>query len=278
MACDLHIHSKASDGTLTPEEVVEEAHRLGLKYISITDHDSVSGIEPALVKSKSFDFPTVIPGVELSAESPESDLHILGYFIDYTDKKLLEKLAHNLEARFERGRKMVEKLNSIGIGISFSSVLEFSGRGAVGRSHIAKALIKDGFVSSAVEAFKKYLGKDSPFYVEKYSFNPEEVITVIRGAGGIPFLAHPGTVKGNLDYARLKVVGLEGIEVFHGNHSVSDTIRFKRVADKFGLLISGGSDSHGPHGLFERQMGAVKVSDRYAESIIEFHERESDLL
>jgi predicted metal-dependent phosphoesterase TrpH len=241
---DLHVHTTFSDGDMTPVEMVTEALKLGLAGIAITDHDDIGGVEVAIeaVGTSGFE---VVPGVELSTSDGKSDLHILGYFIDVHDGNLLRYLEMFRDARLKRGIKMVERLRDMGVEIEVDAVLEIAGEGAVGRPHIAAALLKNGCVATSEEAFRNYIGFNSPAYVPKYQLKPSEAFEVIANAGGIGAIAHPGTSRRDDLFADFVANGMKAIEVYHPKHNEADIARYSRLADKFGLVATGGSDSHG---------------------------------
>lgn len=240
---DLHVHTTYSDGDMTPAEVVAEAVRLGLAGIAITDHDAVAGIEEAIEASPpGFE---IVPGVELSTSDGKSDIHVLGYFVDPKNQDLLDYLKIFREARLRRGIEMVKKLREMGVAIEIDSVLEIAGDGAVGRPHIAAALVKNGLVESTEEAFRNYIGFHSPAYVPKYQLKPADAFRLISRAGGVGAMAHPGTTKREDLIIDFLSSGMKAIEVYHPKHSEDDVTHFLGVAQKLGLVPTGGSDSHG---------------------------------
>lgn len=252
---DLHIHSTASDGSLHPSQILEQAVQLGLAAISITDHDTLEGSRQALDHGIPSQL-AFLTGVEISSNPPESfpgggSLHILGYGLRVDDAALCATLSRLQEARKNRNPKIVERLAQLGIRISLDEVREEVGEGQLGRPHIARLLLAKGIVGSLDEAFDVYLGKGRPAYVEKYRVDCRQAIQQIRQAGGIAVLAHPGllqkgesTVVENL-VSDLKASGLEGIEVYYSDHSRSQTAAYLHMAEKYGLLVTGGSDFHG---------------------------------
>ncbi len=240
---DLHVHTTFSDGDMTPEEMVVEAAKMGLAGIAITDHDEIAGIEEA--KSCAPQGFAVVPGVELSTSDGKTDLHILGYFIDTRDENLLGYLKVFREARLRRGIEMVERLRKMGVEIEVEAVLEIAGGGAVGRPHIAAALLRNGCVESVEEAFRHYIGFDSPAYVPKYQLKPSDAFKLIAEAGGIGAMAHPGTSRRDDLIGDFIASGMRAIEVYHPKHGQSDVERYERLAMKLGLVATGGSDSHG---------------------------------
>jgi 3',5'-nucleoside bisphosphate phosphatase len=240
---DLHIHTIHSDGSSTVDEVLEAAARKNLAAIAITDHDCIDAYPLALERGSQMGI-EVIPGVELSSECEGTDLHILGYYIDTGNSTLNRRLTEMKEARFVRARKIVENLNSQGIDLRFDTVLSVAGVGAIGRPHIAAALLKEELVYSFREAFEKYLGYGLPAYVEKYRMQPKEVFDLIKQAGGFPVLAHPGVTKIDERIPEFIRDGVLGIEAYHTDHSATYQQTYVKIARKNGLAITGGSDFH----------------------------------
>lgn len=244
MPADLHIHTTASDSTLSPKEVVDCAHRANLKTIAITDHDTVGGIDETIEAAKEIGL-EVISGVELSSRINKNEAHFLGYYIDHQDPVLKKHLKRFKDARQKRGLLITEKLNSIGVKINYTEVLRLSQGGAVGRPHVARALLGAGKVVSIKEAFDKYIGYAGPAYVEKIRLTPDQAIKIIKGAGGIPVFAHPYYVGADDLIPKLIRDGLAGIEVYHPDHDAKATKRYEKLAKRYNLLITGGSDAHG---------------------------------
>jgi predicted metal-dependent phosphoesterase TrpH len=247
---DLHIHSAASDGSYAPEEVVRLAADRGLRAISLTDHDTIDGLPAAVAAGQALSV-EVIPGVEISARFPGGSMHILGYFIDYTNGLLDQRLAVLKKARADRNPRIVAKLNALGAKITMAQVERLSGGGQVGRPHIARALLEAGYVRNFQEAFDRYLGNGAPAHVHKFRFPQEEAIAMIREAQGVPVLAHPFTLGLGSAYALknqleiLKNLGLGGIEVFYAEHTPEQEALYLKLARELDLLITGGSDFHG---------------------------------
>jgi predicted metal-dependent phosphoesterase TrpH len=241
---DLHVHTVFSDGDMTPEEMVAEAQKMGLAGIAITDHDEIGGVGVAMEAAGSSGL-KVVPGVELSTVEGKTDLHILGYLIDVHDEQLHKHLQVFRDARRNRGIKMVERLRDMGVDIKVDSVLEIAGDGAVGRPHIAAALLQNGCVETLEDAFRRYIGFDSPAYVHKYQLKPSEAFRLIADAGGIGAVAHPGTSRRDDLIADFMASGMRAIEVYHPKHREGEIERYQRLADKLGLVATGGSDTHG---------------------------------
>jgi len=268
---DLHIHTYFSDGTFSPKEVVEKAAELGLSAIAITDHDCVEGISAALEAGKIYGI-EVVPGVELTSEADGAEVHFLGLFIDWHDANFLNLLEKLRQERISRTQKMIEKLENMGFSISFDEVLHLAGKGSMGRTHLAQAMLRQGYVSSVQEAFEKYVGYGKPAYVSKKRLTPEEAINAILKVGGVPILAHPGLFKKDELIGKFVDTGLMGIEVFHSDHSKADEEHYKKIAQEYGLLISGGSDCHGL-AKGEVLMGKIRVDYKFLEDIRNAHMR-----
>jgi len=259
MEVDLHIHSTASDGGLTPEEVVRLATKKGLSVIAITDHDSVDGIAAALAAAEPFPSLRVIPGVEINTDIPNGEVHILGYFIDHENEELrhaLETLRHSREIR---ARKMIAKLGELGIDVEWQRVQKLAGGGSVGRPHLAQAMFEQGYVSSLQEAFTKYIGRRGPAYAERERLSPAEAVKLVVRAGGLAVIAHPADID-SLEklVAELKGVGLVGVEAYYNGYGRKTIHWLVHLANKYGLLTSGGSDFHGL-GYDETPIGGIEV-------------------
>ena len=241
---DLHAHTNHSDGVLSPHELVEKAVEIGLAALGVTDHDTVSAIPVAEAYAAKYDL-EIVPGVELSTEDKGREVHILGYYIDIHSQELNERMAFFRDVRKARAYKIVEKLRSLGVHLDIHRVLEIAGDAAVGRPHIARAMVEAGYVKDIKEAFDRYIADDGPAYVPKAKMTPLEAIDLVRRAEGIPVIAHPGLL-GDPDYVRfLARHGLAGIEVWHSEHTPEDTALYGALADELGLLKTGGSDFHG---------------------------------
>ena len=254
---DLHVHTHFSDSTFSPEEVVACAKDKGLAAIAICDHDSVDGIDPCIEIGKELDV-EIIPGVELTIEKDDAEIHILGYLIDYRLEWLRKRLKDTQDHRIGRVHRIVEKLGKEGIKIDAADVFKLAGKGSVGRLHIAQALIKSGEVKTYREIFDRYIGFLKPCYVSNVRFTPQEAIGMVLKAGGVPVVAHPYTM-GKHDYIpELIECGLRGIEVYHTDHKTSAVKRYEEMAKEHGLLMTGGSDCHGM-GKGRVLLGGVRV-------------------
>ncbi|MBN1192530.1 MAG: PHP domain-containing protein [Coriobacteriia bacterium] len=256
---DLHLHSTASDGALSPTELVEAAARLRIPAIALTDHDSVSGVAEALDAAADTSV-TVIPGVELSSGKDGRGIHILGYHVDHTDTELLSRLAGLREKRVLRAERIVAALLEDGYDLTLAEVMARANGGAVGRAHIAQLLVDAGHAASTDDAFLRFLGRSTPYYVPKPVSPPEEVIGWIRAAGGVAVLAHPGLSEVDDLIGELVSAGIVGIEAYHGSHDRHSRERYAHIAASYGLVATGGSDFHGD----EREgvaIGTVAVPD-----------------
>jgi predicted metal-dependent phosphoesterase TrpH len=247
---DLHLHTTASDGTMSPAELVRYAKEKGLKVIAITDHDTIEGLPEGIQEGNRLGL-EIIPGVELSADAPKGTMHLLGYYIDPASSELADKLTVLQQARMERNLKIVEKLRALDIPLELSEVKAAPEHGQIGRPHFAYTMVQKGYAQNIQDAFDRYLGKGKPAYVEKFRFSPHEAMDFVRKAGGITVLAHPFTLKQAepADFEalihELKEKGLDGIEVYYPEHSDGQRKLYRSLAKKYGLVISAGSDFHG---------------------------------
>jgi predicted metal-dependent phosphoesterase TrpH len=243
---DLHIHSIASDGKLTPADIVREAAGRGLSFIALTDHDSIDGIVSAQAAACAFPGLKVIPGVEISTDIPHNEIHILGYFIDYTDPEFNATLQKFKNSRLQRAQKMVAKLKRLGINIDWQRVMEIASGSSIGRPHIAQAMLEKGYITSFKQAFTEYLGHDRPAYVAREKMTPTEAVALIIKAKGLPVLAHPLTLTDpEAMTMELKAGGLVGIEAYYNGYTPEEVDRLVAIADKYKLIATGGSDYHG---------------------------------
>ena len=243
---DLHLHTIASDGRLTPTDLVLLAARQGLKTIALTDHDTTDGLPEAYVAARGVPGLRIIPGIELSADVPGDEVHVLGYFINPDDPELQADLTRFREGRVGRARAMVDKLGELGVQVDWERVQHFAGDGAVGRPHIALAMVEAGHCNEPKDAFPEYLGRNGLAYVERVKLTPAEAVDMIRRAGGVAVLAHPAYMNDmEAGIANLAGIGLSGIEVHYAKYR-DDTIRqLARLAREYELIPCGGSDYHG---------------------------------
>lgn len=245
---DLHVHSTASDGTLTPAQLVKRAKKNGVSVFALTDHDCLDGI-PEVLFAAGQDL-QVIPGIEISLDVPQGTLHLLGYYVDPARGRLARAITELKAARATRNRRMLEKLNELGVSLTLEQVVAESGGGQVGRIHFALALKKHGWVSTIPEAFDRYLAKGKQAYIKKAILQPAEAIQLVRESGGVAVIAHPFSL--GLTDEQLKVFlqemvsyGLAGLEVYYPLHKPDQIARYAALADELGLVKTGGTDFHG---------------------------------
>ena len=244
---DLHTHSTFSDGTFTPLQLVKYAEEKGLKAFALTDHDTTEGVKEAKSIETNVE---VISGVEISTRYDKKEIHIVGLYVNENDADLNKQLKYYREKRVTRNFEILEKLNSLGVNITSDDVKESCTGDVISRAHIAKALVSKGFVGSYTEAFDRYLGDNKCAYVPRETLNYEESMELITKAGGVPVLAHPLLYKmsdTNLEnmMVKLRQKGLKAVEVYYSTHSNSDTQHIMAMANRVGLIYSGGSDFHG---------------------------------
>lgn len=262
---DLHVHTNLSDGTFSPEDTVENAKKAGLSCVSITDHDCVDAILPA-EKAGNKSGIEIIPGVEMTAQEKGVEVHLLGYFPDTNDRKFLDSLKAIRRSRVDRVYQMVEKLKKYNIRLDPKRVFELSGRGSVGRLHIAAVLEEEGYVSSIKEAFKRFIGDKGPCYAAHYEICVKDAIAELKRAGAVVVYAHPQLMGGDTLIPKFIKYGLDGIEAYHSEHSKQVAKKYVGLAKEYGLLVTGGSDCHGLNK--ERMlMGTVKVPYALVEEI-----------
>jgi predicted metal-dependent phosphoesterase TrpH len=242
---DLHLHSVASDGLLSPAAVAREAARRGLSGISLTDHDTVAGIEEASAEAARLGLDFLV-GAELSANEPGISVHILAYCFDPEDAGMQLFFEGYREERLRRAGRIVERLRRMDVNLSLDEVLRESGEGVPTRAHVGRALVRGGHVPDAHTAFKRYIGRDQPAFVEKRPTPPREVIDLVHAAGGVALLAHPGGDFRADQIQRWLEDGLDGLEILHPRNRPSDRARLERLVRERGLLRGGGSDWHGP--------------------------------
>jgi 3',5'-nucleoside bisphosphate phosphatase len=257
---DLHTHSTASDGLYSPTELFQRAADAGLRVVALTDHDSTSGLAEAAQAAQKHDI-EFIPGIELNTDIHGGEVHVLGYFPEYTRPEFQSVLQILRNARVHRGQRMVELLNEQGVHIQWQRVREIA-QGSVGRPHVAKALLEAGYVKTIPEAFEKYIGSHSPAYVPRYKLTPQDAIRLIASANGVPVMAHPITLPGLAEMRmwlpELRDAGLVGMEVYYGPYAPEEVQELKAFADKYHLIATGGSDYHGP-GIHPTPLGGRYV-------------------
>ncbi len=249
MSIDLHIHSTTSDGTMNPVELVHYAHKKGLSAIAITDHDTIEGVEQAIAAGGRVGI-EVIPGIELSVKYGNHNVHLLGYLFDCHHRELQRALEQLQAGRMERNKKILIKLGRLGFTLHLHELEKSAGTGQTGRPHIARLMVEKGYVQSMDEAFAKFLGQEGLAYTSRFIYEVEEAIDLIQQAGGIAVLAHPLQLDKSVEdlddaMRQLGEMGLDGVEVYYPNHSRSFRKRLIALAEKYGLLMTGGSDYHG---------------------------------
>lgn len=265
---DLHMHTSYSDGFYSPIELVQKANERNLDIISITDHDSVNGISQAAEIGKDLGI-TVIPGLEISTDIEDKEVHLLGYFIDINYPELTKYLSFFREERYYRAVRIVKKLNNIGIDISIDDVMKVAKNSAVGRPHIALALHNLGVVKEYYEAFEKYLRDNGPAYERKIHVSPQSALKLISDAGGLSFIAHPGHLKDSI-LMNLINAGIDGIEVTHPSHNDYQRKFYRGIVNQYCLLESGGSDFHGGKKGDDNNLGAYLLQPQRLEDMNQF--------
>ncbi|WP_322798021.1 PHP domain-containing protein [Thermoflexus sp.] len=265
---DLHVHTTASDGLWSPAQVVQEALARGLRYLAITDHETTRGALEAASLARGTPL-EVIPGVEISVGGSEEELDLLGYFVDPVHPDLLRLLEEMQAERVERIQAMIHRLAQLGMPVSWERVRELARGDALGRPHLARAMVEQGYVADEAEAFQRWLGRGRPAYVPRRPLDPREVLEIVRAAGGVAALAHPGRSGLPRDLEGLWRAGLAGLEVFHPDHSPADIARLMAVAQIYNLIPTGGSDFHGPGPDGRILLGAMPVPEHTVERLRE---------
>ena len=273
---DLHIHSTASDGRYSPAEIVRMAVAKGLTTIALADHDTVDGVAPALEAAREFPELTVIPAVELSTDTASGEVHVLGYFVDYTNREFKSSLERMRNSRIDRAEKMVAKLKELGCNIEWERIQEIAGSGALGRAHVAQALLEKGYISSFKEAFTKYIGHDCPAYVGREKLVPAAAVQLVLKANGLPVLAHPYTsLNPETMLKELKAVGLVGVEVYYAGYLPAEVNSLLNIAQKYDLIPTGGTDYHGIDVSSDIILGGTEVPKSCVERLTALAEQRS---
>ncbi len=268
MDADLHLHTRFSDGTYTPDELAGEASRFGLRAVALTDHDTVEGCGPMAEACQRLGL-EFIPGCELTAQTETgTELHILAYYLQIEHPRLLTELGHYQTVRQQRIWQMVARLNELGVPLQAEAVFAIAGCRAPGRPHIARALVAGGFCKSSDEAFDRYLKMNRPAWVGKAKMSAPEAIALIHEAGGVAVMAHPGLNRCDDVIPRLAAAGLDGLECLHSRHSSADSERYRTIAARHSLLLTGGSDCHGMN-KGEPLIGSVKIPYQWVERLRE---------
>lgn len=261
MFADLHLHTNFSDGTYTPEELAAHGKRVGLAAMALTDHDTVEGCERMSVACGGLEI-EFIPGTELTAEVDGTELHLLGYFLDTKNPKLLAETGKFQTVRQDRIREMVRRLNEHNIPLRAETVFEIANCRAPGRPHVGRALVREKFCRSMDEAFERFLKKGKPAWVPKFKISALDAIELIHGAGGLAVMAHPGLNRTDSIIPGLVEAGMDGIECFHSKHSPKTSEHYLQIAAKHNLLVTGGSDCHGLS-KGKPLIGSVKLAEKY---------------
>jgi 3',5'-nucleoside bisphosphate phosphatase len=266
---DLHAHTIASDGTLTPSQLVDLAAERGLAYLGVTDHDTVDAIADARRRGEESGV-TVVPGVELSTTVRRGEVHVLGYGVDPDDASLHDALASLAAARVRRIERMIEKLRDAGYALDGDAILAQAEVGSIGRPHVARALIAIGAVETIDEAFRRFLTPGQPGWVPRDPFTPEQAVSLLAEHGAVPVLAHPfstGDIAAVLD--RLVPIGLLGMEVWYGEYDAGQREMLREIAQRRGLVPTGGSDYHGPNFREGRELGSAPVPGDVVDRLVE---------
>ena len=260
MPIELHCHSTASDGDCTPTELVDRALAIGITSLALTDHDTVDGVPEALEAAKEHSL-RVIPAVELSCHFETTEVHLLGYFVEHRDPDFLSLLAAMRAERRQRVRRILEKLADLGVVLQYEAVEEEASGDALGRPHVARAMVTKGYSSSVAQAFDNYIGNRGPAYVGRSLLSLENGIEAIRKAGGVSVIAHPGSYRDWARVERMMHLPVNGVEVWHPAHKKADRKRAKRLGGRYNKVLTGGSDFHGPRGDYH-EMGSSRVTER----------------
>lgn len=277
MSYDLHIHTTASDGADSPQEVIMAAVAHGLKGMAITDHDTMDGLAAArdFIASNRIQI-EFIPGIELNTDYGEDEVHILGYYMGYEQKSMEARLTEIRQARYDRAEKMVDRLQQLGVDLEMEQVRAWAQGELIGRPHIARALRQKGWVATEEEAFARYIGRGQPAYVPRYKFTPQEAIGLVKEAGGISVLAHPGLIQDKQKISEVIRMGIEGLEVYYPEHDLQQIHGFKALAVSHSLLITGGSDYHGADSSVNRsQIGLCRIDALKMGIIRDYHRSHS---
>ncbi len=258
MVADLHVHTTASDGRYTPEEVWAMAGRAGISHLAVTDHDTLDGL--LALAGKTGDGPALIPGIEFSTDLPDCEVHILGYYFDPTDRELIRQIGVIARDRLDRAERMVARLAKLGYPVSYERVLAHAGEAAaVGRPHVAAALVEQGHFPDVATAFAVVLEHGKPGYVPHFKLKPHDVVALIKSAGGLAVLAHPGLVDDDAVVRAMIGLGMDGMEAYHPGHDRAATDKYLAMAAEYGLAVTGGSDFHGISGRFPEKLGEFTV-------------------
>ncbi len=267
MVADLHVHTIASDGRYTPAEVLQQAALAGLSYLAITDHDTLDGL--LAITGAPSGGPLVIPGIEFSTDLPDCEVHILGYLFDPDNGELKRQIGIIAHNRLSRAERMIAKLATLGYPVGYDRVLAIAGdASSVGRPHVAAALVEAGYFPDVAAAFDAVLNRDRPGYVPHYKLTPAATVALIKDAGGLAVLAHPGLVGDDAVVRAMLDLGMDGVEVYHPSHDEEATARYLAMATARGLIVTGGSDYHGIPGRFPEKLGEFVVPAALARRLL----------
>ena len=260
-AVDLHSHTTASDGTLTPRELVRLAARHGVRVLAVTDHDSTGGVGEAVDEARGLPSLEIVPGLEINCDVPGAEIHVLGYCLDWQAEWFQEFLGTQREERRQRVYRIAARLSELGMPIDPDDVFALVKEGSAGRPHVAQAMVDRGYVKSVREAFDRYLSRNGPANVPRKRLTPVEAVRIIRRARGVPVLAHPGLANRDELIPELVEAGLAGIEAFYPEHSAGQITAYRELAARLSLVATGGSDFHGPRVGGVRHPGVQPVPD-----------------
>jgi len=247
---DLHTHTTASDGSLTPTELVRHAQAVGLSALGIADHDTVDGLEEATAAAAEHGL-ELVPGIEISVDYTHGEFHLLGYYVDFRNPDFLARIRYLQENRFNRNGLMIRKMQELGFEVRMEEVTAESGGGQVGRPHMARVLVNKGYATSIQDAFDRFLGDGKPLHIPKVKLSPAEAIDLVHETGGVAVVAHPKYLEFPeeaelaAELARLKQLGLDGLECYYSQHTEAETAQYLRLAEQLELLTTAGSDFHG---------------------------------
>ncbi len=264
---DFHMHTTYSDGHYTPYELIKKVRDKSIDIISVTDHDSVNGLEEAIGIGKDLGV-EVIPGVEISTDVEDKEVHLLGYFLDINNSELKKYLSFFRDERYQRALRMVKKLNALGFDITIDDVLEVTNSSAIGRPHVAIAMMRKGIVKDYYEAFQKYLRDGAPAYERKIHVSPQSALKIISDAGGLSFIAHPGHLKESILMTLINS-GIDGIEVTHPSHNSYQQKFYRGIVNQYCLLESGGSDFHGGEKGDENNLGSHWLDPKHYREMLQ---------
>ena len=258
---DLHTHTTASDGTLSPRELVRAAARRGVRVLAVTDHDSTDGLRDALDEAEHHRPLTIVPGLEINCDVPGAEVHVLGYLVDHEAAWFQDFLREQRAERVARVHRIAARLAELGLPIDPAEVFAIVKEGSAGRPHVAQVMVQHGYVKSVREAFDRYLHVNGPANVPRKRFTPVEAVRIIRRARGVPVLAHPGLANRDELIPELVEAGLLGIETYYPEHSPAQTTAYRQMCARLGLVATGGSDFHGPRVGGARHPGAQSVPE-----------------